>query len=238
MSERTNSLPLDQILAKGNIRSFRFDDEGAKQLVASVRSIGVIEPVIVVPLGRRANGHRYQLVAGFRRYSAACEVGMSRIPAVIKRGLTDTQVLEIRLVENLQRLDMNPIEEARAVKELAEKSGVCQDSVGKGMGRSGAWVSLRLGLLTLPEDVQERLATGQLSVAHGNALVPYAARDPKLLRRAVEATVRMSIGPWRTELGRIMSEIPRLFGLMREVCTCTCSCCVSARLSGPHVGGV
>src|SRR4029077_6088347 len=131
MSADPRELPLDWILAEGNIREFRMDNEGARGLVASIRSVGVIEPVVVVPLGRRANGHRFQLVAGFRRYSAACEAGLERIPAVIKRGLTEAQVLEVRLVENLQRLDMNPIEEARAVKEFASKTGLRQEELGK-----------------------------------------------------------------------------------------------------------
>ena len=234
------SLPLDSILAEGNIRSFRFDDEGAKQLVASVRSVGIIEPVIVVPLGRRANGHRYRLVAGFRRYSAACEAGLRRIPTVIKRGLTEAQVMEVRLVENLQRLDMNPIEEARAVKEFAGKAGLRQDEVGRRIGRSGAWVSLRLGLLTLPEDVQERLADGRLSVAHGNGLAPYADRDPKLIRKATEAAEQLAIGPWRSRVQQIMSEIPRAFSRPpgRDLCTCGCGCCVNARTPISHCRGV
>ena len=208
------------------------------QLVASVRSIGVIEPVVVVPLGHRANGHRYQLVAGFRRYSAACAAGLSQIPAIVRRGLTDEQVLEIRLVENLQRLDMNPIEEARAVKELLEKARVSQDQLGRRIGRSGAWVSLRLGMLTLPEDVQDKVASGKLSVVHANALIPFANRDAALLRRAVAAAEQMGFGPWRTELQRLMSELPRSFPARRDLCTCTCSCCTSARVAGPHLAGV
>lgn len=236
------SIPLDQILAEGNIRSFRFDTEGARQLVASVRSIGVIEPVIVVPLGGKSNGHRYQLVAGFRRYSAACEAGLDRIPAVIKSGLDDAQILEIRLVENLQRLDMNPIEEARAVKEFSSKTRLNQEGVGNRIGRSGAWVSLRLGLLDLPNDVQERLADGRLSVAHGNALIPYATRDPRLIRQAAAAAEQLSIGPWRTNLKRIMEPVTST-GLTwpsgrarRDLCLCSCGCCVNARSAG-HVGG-
>lgn len=234
------SIPLDQILAEGNIRQFRFDTEGAMQLVASVRSIGVIEPVIVVPLGRKANGHRYQLVAGFRRYSAACEAGLDRIPAVVKSGLDETQILEIRLVENLQRLDMNPIEEARAVRDLSSKTKLNQEGVGTRIGRSGAWVSLRIGLLELPEDVQERLADGRLSVAHGNALIPYAQREPALLRKAAAAAEQLSMGPWRANLKRIMEPVtatswpagrPR-----RDLCLCSCGCCVNARSAG-HAGG-
>lgn len=234
------SLPVDSILAEGNIRAFRFDDEGAKQLVASVRSVGVIEPVIVVPLRGPANGHRYQLVAGFRRYSAACAAGHSRIPAIVRHGLTEAQVLEIRLVENLQRLDMNPIEEARAVRDLAAKAGLSQEDVGKRIGRSGAWVSLRLGLLSLPEYVQEMLTSGKLSIVHGNALIPYADRDPKMIRRSVEAAEQLAIGPWKTQLQRIMSELPRAFTgrARRDLCTCGCSCCVSARVAGPHVGEI
>lgn len=238
-------LSIDSILAEGNIRHFWNGDENTKQLVASVRSVGVVEPVIVVPLGRRSNGHAYRLIAGFRRYAAACEAGLDRIPAVVRRGMTAAQIIEVQLVENLHRLDMNPIEEAVAVKNLAAAAGIRQDEVARRIGRSGAWVSLRLGLLKLPEDVQEKLATGKLSVAHGNALVNYSDREPELIRRAVTMTEQLAMGPWRTSLSRIMGEIPSCFGRSgvperprkkRSRCICPCDHCVSGRAMAPHPG--
>lgn len=223
---------LDEILAEGNIRDFWKDDENSKQLLASVRSIGVVQPLVLVPLGRRANGHRWRLVAGFRRYTAACEAGLDAVPAVIRRGLSDAQVLELQLVENLQRLDMNPIEEAKAVRDLQVKTGLGQSELGHKIGRSSAWVSLRIGLLSLPEDVQELLAKGKLSGAHGNALIPYSDRNPSLIRRAVERAARLPLNNWYAELRRIMDEAPlSLTGpWSRDLCTCTCSCCSK----GPH----
>lgn len=223
---------LDEILVEGNIREFWTGDEKAKQLVSSVRSIGVVQPVCLVPLGRRANGHKYRLIAGFRRYSAACEAGLDRIPAVIRRGLTEAQILELQLVENLQRLDMNPIEEAKVVQQLQEKTGLKQEELGKKIGRSGAWVSLRLGLLTLPQVVQDSLASGKLSVAHGNALIPYASREPSLILRAVERAGNKSFPMWSRDLSGIMSEISRFATgpWSRDLCLCTCSCCAK----GPH----
>ena len=218
-------LDLDDISAEGNIRHFWRGDEAAKQLVASVRSVGVIEPVIVVPI-RRPNGHAYRLIAGFRRYTAACEAGLSRIPAVVRTGLTDAQVLEIQLVENLQRLDMNPIEEAKAVRDYIAKTGLDQESAARRIGRSGAWVSLRLGLLSLPEEIQERISDGRLSATHGNALVPYASRPKEILARCAELAQQQALPVWKTSVLRLMGEIPRILRPPnREKCPCTCSCC-------------
>ena len=230
-------IPLDDILAEGNIRHFWRGDDAAKQLVASVRSVGVIEPVIVVPI-RRPNGHAYRLIAGFRRYTAACEAGLSRIPAVVRRGLTDAQVLEIQLVENLQRLDMNPIEEAKAVRDYIAKTGLGQEAAGKRIGRSGAWVSLRLGLLSLPEEIQERISDGRLSAAHGNALVPYSGRPKELLLRCLEVAGTQALGTWKTSVLRIMGEIPQMRPPNREKCPCTCSCCVGHAHARSCVGEV
>lgn len=230
-------IPLDDILAEGNIRHFWRGDEAAKQLVTSVRSVGVIEPVIVVPI-RRPNGHAYRLIAGFRRYTAACEAGLSSIPAVVRKGLTDVQVLEVQLVENLQRLDMNPIEEAKAVRDYLAKTGLGQEAAGKRIGRSGAWVSLRLGLLSLPEEIQERISDGRLSAAHGNALIPYSGRPKEFLLRCVELAGMQSLGTWKTSVQRLMGEIPHLRPPNRAKCPCTCSCCVGHAHSRSCVGEV
>ena len=218
-------IPLDAISAEGNIRHFWRGDDAAKQLVASIRSVGVIEPVIVVPI-RRPNGHAYRLIAGFRRYTAACEAGLDRIPAVVRSGLTDTQVLEIQLVENLQRLDMNPIEEAKAVREYMAKTGLGQEAAGGRIGRSGPWVSLRLGLLSLPEEIQERLSDGRLSAGHGNVLVPHAGRSKEVLLRCAELASQQTFSKWRASVGRILDAIPRIRPPNRAKCPCTCSCCV------------
>lgn len=228
-------VPIDSILAEGNIRRFWADDEHGKRLVDSIRSVGVIEPVIIVPLVHGGNGRRYRLVAGFRRYTAACEAGLDRIPAVVRRGLTGSQILEIQFVENLQRLDMNPIEEATAVRDYLKASGIDQLTAGRRLGRSSAWISQRLGMLRLPAEVQQMLSDGGLTVVHGAALIPLLGDQPEetIVRLAREGK-SMGVGAWKAALTRMMRGAPYWVGgpRVRDLCTCGCACCVNHQHAG------
>lgn len=143
----------------------RFDDEAIRELATSIRTSGVLQPVLV-----RRTGDGYQLVAGERRLRAAALAGLERIPVVIKE-LDDREVLEIALVENIQRENLNPIEEARAYQALIEKTKLTHDQISERVGKQRVSITNSLRLLSLPVEVQEMVSRGTLSGGHGRALL-------------------------------------------------------------------
>jgi ParB family chromosome partitioning protein len=142
-----------------------FDEEGLKELALSIKSVGVIQPIIVC-----GEGERYTIVAGERRYRAARLAGMEEIPAIVRDWENQTR-LEAALIENLQRNDLNPIEEAMGVKNLMDETGLTQEAVSERLGKSRPAVANLLRLLNLPENVIQMLRDGRLSAGHGRALV-------------------------------------------------------------------
>jgi ParB family chromosome partitioning protein len=158
----------------------RFDEESLGELAASIAARGVIQPVIVRPLG----GGRYQLVAGERRWRAAQKAQLHEIPALI-RDLNDRDVTALALIENLQREDLNPVEEARAYHKLAEQEGLTQADIAKLVDKSRSHVANLQRLLSLPEPVLEHLEAGRLDMGHARALVGREDAEA-LANRAVE----------------------------------------------------
>jgi len=144
----------------------QFDDEALAGLASSLAANGVIQPVLVRP---KADG-TYELVAGERRWRAAQLAGLERVPALV-RDHTDAASIELALVENMAREDLNPVEEARAVAALVEELGLTREEVGKRCGRSRVAVSNLLRLLDLPDDVLTLLEDGALTEGHGRALL-------------------------------------------------------------------
>src|SRR5688572_1215896 len=142
-----------------------FTPEALAELEASIREHGVLQPVVVRP-----TGGTFQLVAGERRFRASRNLGLKDIPAVV-RDVTDRQMLALALVENLQREDLNPIETARAYRDLLQTTGLTQEEVAQGVGKSRVAVSNTLRLLDLPDDLQEHVSRGTLSAGHGRALL-------------------------------------------------------------------
>ncbi len=145
-----------------------FDPQAVDDLTASIRAVGVLQPVVV-----RRDGERFQLVVGERRWRAAMKAGLERIPAIV-RETDDFSMLSEALIENLQREDLNPLEEAAAFRALIEDGGLTHDDVANRVGRSRAAVTNALRLLGLAPGVQERLASGALSAAHGRAIAALA----------------------------------------------------------------
>lgn len=220
-------VPLDEILAEGNIREFVGTDQPMKELIVSVKRGGVHTPVLLQPL--RKGAFRYRLLAGFRRYTAACEAGMHSIPArVIRRTLTEADVTEIRLTENLHRLDMNPIEEARALLQFMEEGKLTQEAAAERLGRTGAWVSLTVRLLELPSHVQKWISTRQLSRSTGYKLLPYLKTQTEAW--LVKAASKAVAG----EANRSLAFATMLEGAEKRtrevvtdgVCRCACKCCI------------
>jgi ParB family chromosome partitioning protein len=159
-----------------------FDDESLRALADSVRERGVLQPVLVRPVP----GGTYELIAGERRWRAARQAGLETLPALVRpRG--DAEALEVALIENMAREDLNPVEEARACAALVEELGLTREDVGRRVGRSRVAVSNLIRLLDLPDDVLTLLEDGSLSEGHGRALLltdDHSARR-RLAREAV-----------------------------------------------------
>ncbi len=169
---------------KGQPRKI-FDKEAMEQLAESIRVNGILQPLLVRPL---ATGN-YQIVAGERRWRAAKIAGLSEVPVVIRDDLSEEQVMQVALIENLQRENLNPIEEAQGYRELIDTYKMTQDQLSKALGKARSSIANSLGLLTLPIGVKDLLADGKLSAGHCKALK--AIKDPALM---TEIAVRASEG--------------------------------------------
>jgi ParB family chromosome partitioning protein len=191
----------------------RFDEEALRELAASIRATGVLQPVLV-----RRNGDDYQLVAGERRLRAAQMAGLAHIPAVV-RDVTDAEMMELALVENIQREDLNPIEEARAYQTLSEKLGLTHDQISERVGKQRSSITNSLRLLGLPVEVQDMVSRGTLSAGHARALLALdVAGDQLAAARYVNAkgfSVRRTESFLRRKLRREHSRprAPKLEGL-------------------------
>jgi ParB family chromosome partitioning protein len=149
----------------------RFRDEALEELARSIRATGIVQPIVV-----RKLGSRYQLIAGERRWRAAQRASLQRVPAVL-REVRDEMALEMTLVENLQREDLNPIEQARAFQRLTDEFSFTQEQVAERTGKDRATIANSLRLLRLEESIQDLLEEGRLSAGHGRALLAIA--EPK-----------------------------------------------------------
>ncbi len=163
----TRELPVDRIVPNPYQPRTRFDDEATQELAASIKATGVLQPILV----RRApDGDGYQLVAGERRLRAAVVAGLNGIPAII-RDVSDHEMMELSLVENIQRENLNPIEEAKAFNTLVEKLGMTHDQISERVGKQRVSITNSLRLLALPDEVQDMVSRGTLSAGHARALL-------------------------------------------------------------------
>ena len=153
----------------------RFDDSALRELADSIRATGVLQPVIV----RRNGASEFQLVAGERRLRAAHLAGLDKIPAVI-RDFDDRGMMEMALVENVQREDLNPIDEARAYYALIEKVGLTHDQVSERVGKHRSSITNSLRLLVLPGEVMDMVSRGTLSAGHARALLTLESSGDQL----------------------------------------------------------
>ena len=160
-----------------------FDEQALSELADSIREHGIIQPLLV----RRLETGGYQLVAGERRWRAARMVGLAEVPAVIK-DLSEVQVMEMALIQNLQREDLNPLEEANGYKELMNACNLTQEQVAKRVGKSRSAVANSLRLLNLPQEIRPFVVQGSLSAGHAKALLGIEDRAEmlKLAREAAE----------------------------------------------------
>jgi ParB family transcriptional regulator, chromosome partitioning protein len=188
-------LPVAAISPNPNQPRVHFDEETLSELTASVAEMGVLQPILVRPLGEHeAGGTAYELIAGERRWRAAQRAGLTTIPAVI-RTTDDASSVEQALVENLHRQDLTALEEAAAYQQLIDEFGLTHDQLSTRVGKSRSAITNSLRLLGLPPAVQRLLADGQLSAGHARALLgtPDRSRQERLARDAVAGgwSVRM-----------------------------------------------
>ena len=169
----------------------RFAESSLEELAQSIRANGVVQPIVVRP-----KGQRYEIVAGERRWRAAQKADLRRIPAVVKE-VSDDKLLELALVENIQRQELNPIEEAKAYRKLIDNIGLTQEMVAERVGKSRTIVTTAMRLLKLPGEIQKSLEEGKLSAGHGRALL--MTEDPKIQNSIARAIIEKGLSVRETE---------------------------------------
>jgi ParB family chromosome partitioning protein len=169
----------------------RFNEAELEQLAASIRANGVVQPIVL-----RKAGDRYEIVAGERRWRASQKAGMRKIPAVV-RDVPDEKLLELALIENIQRQELNPIEEANAYRRLIENIGLTQEALSERVGKERTVITTSMRLLKLPRDIQQLIAEGRLAAGHGRALL--MTDDPKVQRTVANEAAERGLSVRETE---------------------------------------
>lgn len=179
-SKPDQMVPLDLLEPNPDQPRRQFSEDALKELADSIREKGVIQPLIVRP-SKKVEG-RYEIVAGERRWRASQLAQQHEVP-VILRELDDTEVLEIAIIENIQRADLNPVEEAMGYRQLMDRFGHTQDKVAEALGKSRSHIANLLRLLQLPEEVLDHLREGRMTAGHARALI--TTENPADLARQV-----------------------------------------------------
>lgn len=164
-------IPIERIRPNPDQPRKQFDSAPLDDLVASIREKGVLQPLIV-----RAVGDEFEIVAGERRWRAAQQAQLHKLPVIV-REFTDTEVLEVAIIENIQRADLNAIEEAAGFKQLMDRFGHTQEKLAEALGKSRSHIANLLRLLNLPTSIQDHVLKGDLSAGHARALI--TAEDPE-----------------------------------------------------------
>lgn len=185
-------LKISQVEPNRNQPRREFDDEALAQLAQSIKEHGVLQPILVRPM--LSGG--YQIVAGERRYRASRLAGLKEIPAVI-RELSDSETMQLALIENLQRQDLSALEEAAGYHTLIEQYGLSQEQVAKTVGKSRPAIANTLRLLSLPDEIKELLNSGSLSVGHARALLSVENKEDAI--KAAKQTVEKKLSVRETE---------------------------------------
>lgn len=175
-------IPIERIVPNPDQPRRRFTPEQLEDLAASIREKGVIQPLIVRRSG--SDDSRFEIVAGERRWRAAQMAQLHEVPALV-RDYTDTEALEVAIIENIQRADLNAIEEAAGYRDLMERFGHTQEKLAEALGKSRSHIANMMRLLGLPGDVQALLEEGKLTAGHARALI--TAEDPSALAKQVVA---------------------------------------------------
>lgn len=167
-------MPLEQIVPNPNQPRTHFNESELEELSESIRENGVLQPLLV-----RKNGSKYEIIAGERRYQASKIAGLEKVPVIV-RDVDDQKMLELALIENLQRSDLNPIEEAKGYKQLIKASGMTQEALSKAVSKSRSAITNSLRLLDLPESVQQVMYEGKLTAGHARAILAVPFEDARI----------------------------------------------------------
>ncbi len=211
-----------------------FDEESLKELAASIREFGIIQPIVVIKIEREVeNGTQveYQLIAGERRLMAAKMIGLERVPAIIKKISSDAIQMEMAIVENLQRANLNPVETARAYAKLQDQFGLTQREIAVKLGKSRETIANSIRLLNLPTEIQDALAQGQINESQGRLLLTIddlgqqimVFRDllsNNLSVRELKNKIRKTISPAEEKSESIIENIaidPEIYALQEQL---------------------
>lgn len=224
LNKEVQELLLADIIPNPNQPRKNFNSESIKELSKSIKANGVIQPILVVK-----SNDKYVIVAGERRYRASKLVGLTRIPAIVK-DLTKKQIDEIALIENIQREDLNPIEEAKAYKRLLDEYQITQDQLANRIGKSRPAITNSIRLLALPIEVQDMLESNRISEGHARVLLSIpskeyqitlarAACDKQMSVRTLETVVHNALNPNnKKQIKPVLPiEIKRLVNTMQKV---------------------
>jgi ParB family chromosome partitioning protein len=189
----------------------RFDARDLEELAVSIIANGIVQPIVV-----RQHAGRYQIIAGERRWRAAQYAGLRKVPVVIKE-IPDDKLLELALVENIQRQELNPIEEANAYRKLIDTIGLTQEQVSERVGKERTLVSTTMRLLKLPNDVQQHIVEGRLSLSHGRALL--MNDDPRVQREVAQLVIDKDLSVRETEraIKRAAGAVERATAAKRSI---------------------
>jgi len=201
-SSTVNEIDIELIRPNPDQPRTRFTESALENLAQSIRANGVVQPIVVRPMG-----NQFEIVAGERRWRAAQRAGLRKIPAAV-REVSDDKLLELALIENIQREELNPIEEANAYRKLIDNIGLTQEAVAQSVGRDRTLIATSLRLLKLPDDIQKLMEEAKLSAGHGRALL--LTDDISIQRRVARSIIEKSLSVRETE------RIVRSFGQPRR----------------------
>lgn len=180
VNEATQEISLEKITPNPNQPRRVFKDDELNQLAKSIEQKGILQPILLKEIG----DDKYSIIAGERRWRAAKKIGLKTVPAVIS-NLADEEIFEVALIENIQREDLNPIEEAEGYRKLIKEYGYTQEKVAEIVSKSRSHIANLIRLLNLPENIQESIKQGEISVGHGKLLL--GSNDPEqLLKKILE----------------------------------------------------
>ncbi len=189
---KPREIPVERIERNPFQTRTRFDEQQLEELTASIAATGVVQPILVRPLP----GDHFQLIAGERRWLASQRAGKATIPAMV-RTVSDEQAMEITIVENLQRADLNPMEQARAFERLSHDFKMTQEQMAQRTGKNRTTIANFLRLLRLPGDIQGKVEAGELSFGHARALL--ALETPESILKAAQKIAALSMSVRQTE---------------------------------------
>ena len=182
-----SSLPISKIKPNPKQPRHSFDENALEELADSIKQNGILQPLLV-----RKVSQSYQIVAGERRYQAAKRAGLKELPVVIK-DISDEDVFKLALIENLQRSDLSPIEEAQGYRQLIDENGLTQEQLGKALSKSRSAITNTLRLLDLPVEVQEMMGEGKLSAGHARAILAVPSEEGRIKLAQKVVAERLSV---------------------------------------------